>query len=452
MECQWPLAESSILQELLSKEDAGVHQDTEASQSSRKFSIALPLDSAVRILKSAAKIDFDFLKPEEAGQDDSEFRGALKRVSREDLKMLWTESADDIDLTTYCHDVVKDTVSNQARSALDVLCTSLGALLDLDELPPDLTKIDETTNPTMDSSDQQASTRLSGSFIAMVQKTECLKAIVKGLLFGSCVESVQQDSTTCAKGVFLYFLGVLTSLREHVIRIDANGSRLSEDGPTKASLSNELGSLSPFGYFELTSPFDMLNPFVLCEALAEMLSEPTRAIQSHVLKFFEEVLRESIALAESPSNGIDIDATNSAQLAFYETLLEALCRFAVTKSWNTVSGLRSAILKMIDLLGSRWAKQYEVELIHAAISSVKNAGKEIPYAGVKAFQFFVSIFVALYGKPANWDSITFVPDVLAIDKDKEILKGDDPTVLSMPSDAVLNLLIIELASTKQLVR
>jgi hypothetical protein len=113
---------------------------------------------------------------------------------------------------------------------------------------------------------------------------------------------------------------------------------------------------------------------------------------------------------------------NKAHSAFYETLLEALCRFAVTKSWNVVSGLRSAILIMIDLLGSSWQRQYEVELVHAAISSVKNAGREIPHAGVKAFQFLASIFIALYGKPGDWDSISFISDILSVEKENQVSK------------------------------
>ena len=117
-----------------------------------------------------------------------------------------------------------------------------------------------------------------------------------------------------------------------------------------------------------------------------------------------------------------------------------------------MSGLRSAILVMIDVLGTGWAMQYEMELVHTAILSLKRSGREIPFAGVKAFQFFVSIFVSLYGKPVMWNSITCVPDILAIDKEIEISDRSDSSKFTVPCDAVLHILIVELASTKQLLR
>lgn len=475
MELHWSGAESVVLQELLSNEA----REVTGSQTPESFPTVLPLDSAVKLLTTVAQIDLDYLRSEATPRldDDTEFSVVLKRLSRKDLSGLWTESPDVIDLAAYCCDVVDDTVCDQATSALCVICTSLAALLDLDELPPDLATID-TPKAANDPLLQHQSHRCLNSSLAASQRSECLKAIVKGLLYGLSIECIEQDSRICAKGVFHYLLGVLTSFPEHIMKIDANGSRLSDGAamndniPTPspgdsgdvevatskreqdnpASPPEELGSLRPFGYFQVFSPLDMLNPFVVCEAVAEMMSEPNSKIQSNVAKFFEEVLTESIDSSNTHAVGIDIKQMNSAQSAFYETLLEVLCRFAATKSWNVVSGLRSAILMMTEVLGSRWAMQYEVELVHTAVLSLKRSGKEIPFAGVKAFQFFVSIFVSLYGTPANWDSITCVPDVLAIDKENESVVRSDSSGFTVPSETVLRILIIELASTKQLVR
>jgi hypothetical protein len=467
MECQWPCMQSWDSQE------------NEESKLSGKFSFKLPLNSAVRALKTAAQIDFKTLKPLEGDRgDDGEFSVVLKQISRKDCMALWTESPDVIDLATYCNDVAVDTVNEQSRSALYVIGTALAELLDLDESPPDLARIDQLAGSDIGLSGQKKQACGTSPPEAVQRKSECLKAIMKGFLFGLSVESVQQESLVCARGIFLYFLAMLTNLHQHVIRIDANGSPLSKVGTMNdidvsrddvetshatvsgskdagkgVPLSAELGSLRPFGYFELIYPFNLLNPFVICDAIAEMMSDPSMTIQSNVVQFFEEVLRVSLAstgLTPTPTC-IDVEGTNPAQLALYETLLEALCRFAVTKSWNIVSGLRRSILIMIDLLGSSWARQYEVELVHAAISSVKVAGREIPHAGVEAFQFFASIFIALYGKPGNWDSISFISDVLAVEKVNEVFKKSEEEAY-LPSDAVLNLLIIELASTKQLVR
>ena len=476
MEFQWSETESVVLKEFLSSEG---RKESEDSQSPGILPIVLPLNSAVNLLNTVAQIDFDSVRSEvkQKRDDDAEFRVVLKRLSRKNLTKLWTEPADVIDFQAYSYDVVDDTVGDQAASALCVICTSLAALLDLDERPPDLATIG-SSNTTIDPPMQQPRDCSANSAVASSQRSECLKAIVKGLLYGLSVSCVKLDSRICAKGVFHYVLGVLKSFQEHVVKIDANGSRLPDGGATNdypptprqvdsndvdvaaskretaklASHPEELGSLRPFGYFEVTAPLDLLNPFGVCEVIAEMMSQPTTRIQSNVVEFFEEVLRESIDSPTSNSSEVDLSEISAAQSAFYETLLEALCRFAETKPWNLVSGLRSAILMMTEVLGSRWAMQYEVELVHTAILSLKRSGKETPFAGVRAFQFFVSIFVSLYGHPVKWDSITCVPDVLAIDKDYESTVRGTSGGCTTPSDAVLNILIIELASTKQLVR
>lgn len=484
IECEWSLADSTILEKVLLEVDDIASQPKQDSEQSGRFSMSLPLASAVKVLKIVASIDIDFLRAQGEELEDEEYKPILKQVSREEIDMLWTESANNIDLSTYCCDVVERTVSDQASSALHVIYSSLASILDLDKLPPDLANIDDDLQP-MEVTGEEANKPISRSSVEICQNTECLKDVVKGLLYGLSVDNIRQDASNCAKGLFFYFIGVLTSMPDSVIRIDANGSKLSDIGtlnavgstdetvrasneaPTveatpddKKEPSNKLGSLRPFGYFALTGRFESSNPFVICEALAEMISETSSTSQSRVVEFFERILRDTLTLLEPNVSEINIGTTNRAQLAFYESLLEALCRFAVSKPWNIVSGLRSAILIMVDLLGPAWAQQYEVELIHVAIASIKNAGQEIPFAGVKAFQFFVSISILMYGKPHDWDKRTFVPDVLAIDPSPVVKKAssdDDQKARSdcegyFPSDTVLNLLIIELASTKQLVR
>jgi hypothetical protein len=476
IDCEWSLADSKMLQDILLEVST-----TDDVQQSGKFSVFLPLESAVNLLKTAAAIDLESFKAQEEGPEHDEFKPTFERVSREEFEIGWKESLSSIDVSSYCCDIVENTVSDQAKSALNIIYSSLIAILDLDSLPPDLTKIDESSSQPMETEDEEPKTPHSPSSLAVWQNTECLKDVVKGLLYGLSVHSIRQDASKCAKGLFLYCLGVLTSMPDSVMRIDANGSKLSDFGaltavgstdetvrasneepPEEANEdkgSNKLGSLRPFGYFGLTERFGNSNPFVICEALAEMISETSFTSQDKVVEFFEDVLRETLTLSEPEVPIINVDTANGAQLAFYESLLEALCRFAVSKPWNVVAGLRTAILTMLEVLGPAWAKQYEVELMHVAIASLKSAGQEIPFAGVKAFQFFVSISILIYGKPHDWDKSTFVPDVLAINASPIVKKGIPdaepiPVVSksSFPSDTVLNLLIIELASTKQLVR
>lgn len=495
MDCEWSLAKPTVLQDLLSTFENQADEKDNDSPLTGSFSIPLPIDTATKVLKIAAQINTGVSDAEADAQEDDEFETDVKRVPRCNMDMLWRKPADTIDLAAYCHDVVADTMTEQAKAAFNLLCSVLATVLDLDAAPPDLTKIAEIAKQSTDSSNEGSASRPSVSAVAVNEEMDCLRAIVDGFLYGLSVKSLHEDCLTCLKGVFLYYIGVAASFEEHVVRIDANGSRLAPDGadveneamedtnefpedgeaeakddgatneakgsgsPKSSPPVGKLGSLRPFGYFALTGPFERSNPFVLCEALAEMLSETCSHVQSQVGGFFEAMIKDSVAITSSSADGIDVDKVNTAQLAFYESLLEALCRFAVTKPWNVVPGLRSAILTMMDLLGSKWAMLYEVELIQVAIASVKDTGKEIPFAGVRAFQFFVKVFVSLYGKPSSWEPITFIPDVLAIEARKTTKKDSDKNEeitstgkMVFPSDAVVNLLIVELASAKQLTR
>jgi hypothetical protein len=78
-----------------------------------------------------------------------------------------------------------------------VLGTALAELLDLaTSLPPDLAPIDQPVGSGIELSGQQ---KRAGGKSSVEEKSECLKAIMKGFLFGLSVDSVRQESLVCAR-------------------------------------------------------------------------------------------------------------------------------------------------------------------------------------------------------------------------------------------------------------
>jgi hypothetical protein len=407
------------------------------------FSIPMPLLSAVHILEVAAKINVDNLK----------IKHMQKSNEVPDKTSLMTFDVVS-DMSTLSTNLAKATISDQASSAFVVIETALATILNFDEQPSDLTVILSSANEC-NAPDVETCEKLGKP---SNQISESLKVIMKGLLLSLSIDSLEEQANICARGLFIYILSVISSLKDNIIKIDANGSHLeARESPNnspskegKSKLPEIQGSLPPFGCFEFTGQLSKMNPFVICEAIADVISDSSSHIRNKTNEFLKCALKDFMEIEGSA--GANIETKNSAVLAFNEKLLESLCRVAISKPWNLVSGLRLAILDMINLLGSHWAREYEVELVYTAFSSMKNAGREIPCAGVKAYQFFVSIFLALYGQPKEWTSDNFIPDVLAMESKWEPLSSVEGNGLKTPSDSVLNLIIIELASTKHLIR
>lgn len=474
--CQWLLDDPLQQQEFLSRRYRNPEKPLTQIHPKGAISIPLPVSSAVKVLKMAALIETSKFSIEAEKKSKNEFERTTKQVSREKPDALWSASPDSIDLVTYCQNLVEDTASSQASDALRIICSALHIIFDLGELPPDLSALQVVANHSHYDLSIDSSTN---SFAAFEKRTECFKSIIKGLLYALKVEKVENEARMCLTGLFYYVYGLLHSWSDSILRIDANGSRVpmfdripnrvgfapvatndQTKAPESSSANNNLGSLKPFGYFDLTGPFRRINPLILTEALAEIISVQSLAMQAIAVEFLRQVIMETVNMVETSPSINTVRHMSTGQIAFYESLLEALCRQIVTTSWNISQGLRDSISLLINVLGLAWAKKYEVELIHVAITCLKNAPREVPCASVDAFRFFTNISVSLYGKPTSWKSNDFIPDLstMRTSEDTPIEDtsnaGDDQkkSGLLLPSDSVINMLLIELASTKQIVR
>jgi hypothetical protein len=173
-----------------------------------------------------------------------------------------------------------------------------------------------------------------------------------------------------------------------------------------------------------------------------------------------------------------------------------MCEQCASSHWNRRAGIYEGLCVFVEELGPAWGRNYEMEIMNVALFAVKSAPREMPAAAIRAFQFLVRICAGLYGRPrfkGSGDS-SFVWDMLAVTGEREEAKGrekeeakeqekeetkeqekeetkeqekqeakeqekqkesSDPAGsqgLICPCDDVLQILITEMASTKQIVR
>jgi hypothetical protein len=278
---------------------------------------------------------------------------------------------------------------------------------------------------------------------------------------------------------------LLVSLRPHISRIDAFGSRIPASNDDVTSAKTEGGDSevtaerqeegmpkartdsNPLGCFLLTGPFiGKADPFVLNEAIAEVLVDSSPRTQSVVLDLIRSLLQtsqgssggkvtrnEAIEVNEPP------DLHPSDCDMFFESLVAALCRACLSSSWNSRSGLYEAILLIIGGLRPRWGSCFvEVEVIHVALLGLKTAPKDIPVAAIKAFQFFSRTCAALYSSAAPTTGTVehLIRDpIMVVDREEIDIESDgrkSSSGCTPPSEAVVQILVSELASVKHIVR
>jgi hypothetical protein len=143
---------------------------------------------------------------------------------------------------------------------------------------------------------------------------------------------------------------------------------------------------------------------------------------------------------------------------FFESLIAALCRACLSSPWNSRSGLYEAILLVVGGLGPKWGSCFEVEVIHVALLGLKTAPKDIPVAAIKAFHFFSRVCTALYSTPTSTIGAEehLIRDPIMVVDSEEMEIGSDGKKSSSGctsmSEAVVQILVGELASVKHIVR
>ena len=452
--------------------DATTEMDTdEGSPQVSPFTVCLPIKRCVDFLNRIAIDDIharDSLS--DAPETSNEEPGEVVRL--EDWDKLSSKNVEDLDLFLYCQDVINDTRTSQAEAALQVLRTSLTRIMNVEEGSLKIQSMEDSIMKKEESKSSDDVFDMQTIATKLDSYNYEFHTVTLGLMFGCCLESLREKELVFVRGLMAHIYAIVVSNQESIVRIDANGSSLTfnEEEGSDSNLLDEfgvcseenLGSLKPFGYFEMNGPLEYTaDPLVINKALADFLSQPSPSFISLGL----DLLKYALELPKS--TGVVKDETlDRGSLIYFESLVGSLCEKCVSTGWNRRDGLYEGLCLMVETLGAAWGRRYENELMNVALFSVKSIPKEMAVAGVKSFQFLVRLSSCLYGKPNFMKSGSNhkVPmfDLLSIWKKKDASKAAEessgeetskPTaVLTTPCDDVLQLLITEMASTKNLSR
>lgn len=151
---------------------------------------------------------------------------------------------------------------------------------------------------------------------------------------------------------------------------------------------------------------------------------------------------------------------------FFESMVYELCQACLSHDWNNRPGLFDGICNIIGLTNQQLRHKFEVELLHVAFFCLKDYPNEVFRAGKEALYFFLRIMYLLYGGPPGWKtaSAVLIRDVLSLPEDLSLLKTAFAELQKGPrksthinscqpsSDSIVDMLVNELCSSKQIVR
>ncbi len=392
------------------------------------FRIDLPIQRCLDLLKTSA--GGKLLSKEVEGEP-------------RDVTALLSKDIGEIDLFGYCTDVQDETILCQVKAAIQVLRSALTKIISV----PDGEKIGGNVAVGGGTFDMQT---IASSLAKYNSEFKC---IATGLMFGCSFIPIQDEQLSFVKGLMTSVYLVVRSNEADIVRVDANGSSLSTTPPDSDVEVTEfgatgLGSLKPFGYFEMDGPLKYTtDPLIINEALSEFLSQPSPALIEVGLDLLKHVLKLPKTLEEG-------DKLGRGSMIYFENLLSALCDRCVASDWNMRNGLYNGINMMVEILGQSWAKRYETEIMNVALYAVKSVPSEISFAAVKSFEFLVQLCGNLYGK-AELDEnnkVPFIVDMLSLLKTRVDKPAEKSSDVSKPCDDVLQMLLNELASTNHIVR
>jgi hypothetical protein len=491
--CNWAVPDSAVFVMDVTG-DTGSSTTAEAMETKSssvsnddQFSIPLPIDRCVQVLKEVALSQ----KSREGGPSGVTAAGEETEApsfSWKESKKLWNAKIENIDLLSYCEDVMTQTKQSQVEAALSVLHSTLVPIvgvnrskivdMDINCLHASPLEVEGGNNAETVAADE-----LNAASSNVQARNSQLESIGLGLMYGCAVDSIQEKATVLLTGLYTHVFLVVSTHQKYIKRIDANGSWIvppsnTEGAETKTEVDMDqadifedgLGSLKPFGYFEQTGPLRYrTNPMALNKAFAEYLTESNArckevalGVLTHVLKLPAHLRSDGDAPTETDKQ---LDRLERGTLIFFENLLSALCEKCVTSTWNRRDGIYDGICILVETLGSMWSRRYEIEIMNVALFSVKSAPREMSASAITAFQFLVRVASALYGNPVYQKNSVdgFVWDMLAVvggkedspnspDRSSSRAESTNLKSVQQPCDDVLQLLIIEMASTKPIVR
>ena len=485
IECQW------------------VHPQVSRDQSkdgnlSSKFALPLPLERCLEILKLLAMTESPFL---DETRDELKKKGPNEEGTRPcdkktfpwtEYSRLWTYDVEDVDFNSYRLIVKEETERTQAEAAFRVIRAALAACLGSDSVEMCNYEVIDAHEEKSEKDESDTDMTLEGlSFVTedvLCRNADFLR-IALGLMNACLIEATKDEANLLLKGFATKIYFLVLSHHMSFSRIDANGSRIpghlfgvtdsGESAPPEheegsSVTSEQLGSLKPFGFFHHTGVLEgRVDPLEFNRAVAEFLTSTS----SQAVAVGLEVLNGLIRYSKRPTRKAPEDAANTegssdskssasrmhrGSLIFFENLLSHLCMNCFSKEWNMRNGLQEGICLLIEGLGCDWGLRYESEIMNVAFFVVKNVPRELSTAVVEAFRFFVRICCGLYGRPRSMHSSEedkFVWDSLAVTGERSPKKNvpeqsgvESDIKVRCPSTAILQVLLSEMASSKQIVR
>ena len=483
LSCDWAMGDTDEGQNNTKTKSAEATKNVDTSMDEAdggddKLNITLPLERAVEVLQLIA-LSSDNEKPSEMKGVTDDDRSSGIKLKWKEFRKLRTVGPDRVDIKEYCSDVVAETKRCQAEAALCVLRSALAAIIDFDEETSRrdnrycLDYQDSTANMKMaaEGSDDHQGGVVAQRKAWSTQKvrTSTLKKICMGLMYASAIDPIKEEARSLFKGFYSHVFSLVVSLGQHILRTDSYGSRISSDVEDETTAKRETdkssregedgdckGGSYPLGCFLLTGPFvGKADPLVLNEAISEVLGGSSRRAQRVALDAIRDLLTRLRGSSKTPGKAGISDSLDDCDV-FFESLISALFQASLSARWNSRSGINDGIFLLMDGLGQKWCDRFEVEAMHVAILGLKTAPRDIPVAAIQAFQFFARICDNLYKSPtlsiATVDSVILDPLLDASCEDQDGEESNVAANRASPSEDVVNMLICELASAKQIMR
>lgn len=466
-----------------SANDAQMGTSVNGQTHGTKRSLPLSIDRCVQIIKQILLLS-EIVQNVENFTPSNQTTDACAPLLWKDNEKLWDIRIEDTDLLPYCLDVMSTTQKQQAESALEVLRVALSEMITVGEI--DFQSYDFSVAPqgpiheTTQNHDVVRGWNASHSSKIVFDKD--FELVGFGLMLGCAIESISDASLQFAKGFLTNTFAVVISHQFCFVRIDANGStmgsEITKSGTTEGSdiFEEDLGSLKPFGYFEQRGDLEnSTNPLIVNKSLAELLAQSSSRAKEVGLILLRHLLNlpNVFNLPRSLDRRIP-EEIHRGSLVFFESLLSALCEKCIVTKWNRRDGLYSGICLLLQDMGGKWGRKYEIEVMNVALFSLKSVPKEMSMASVKAFEFTIQVCTILYGMVTVPDQHGIIFDVFTSKGEamEEALNGENPSELAStktkdgdnqtmndaatplfhPCEDVIQVLITEMASTKNILR
>ena len=482
IECCWAATKDTVQN---SEDSNNMEEDEPECKAERNnFAIQLPTKRCVEVLKRVA---LSQKSTDERTASCVSCDKAGDSLKWQDSKKLWDVEIDQIDLLPYCLNVIEETQQSQVEAATTILRSALTEMVHVEKVS--IESIDATGEDMTDHDASDGSRKIEYPFDIQAASSRLatfnkdMEMVGFGLMFGCAIDQVREDSLLFVKGFLTNMFLVVSSHQKFFVRVDANGSSVNLPGSGKdqaeekttqpgaegGSFEDGLGSQKPFGYFGQIGPLrHMMNPLTVNKSLAKFLSQPsirTKEVGLDLLKHLLSLPAKIISKDSDPSQEKERSFSDLGRgsMIFFENLLNAMCEECLSSEWNRRIGLYDGISIMIETLGKSWSQKYELEIMNVALFAVKSAPREIPVASAKSFQFFIRACSGIYGSPKILEEGhgPFFFDMLSIPGGKDGVANkrentaDPPKEgisVQSPCEDVLQILLTEMASTKQIVR